>query len=76
MKLAEIKKGQSVRITQIPDEQARSQAIRLGIGEGSIVSCAEIIPAGPVVVRRNRQEIAVGRGLAAIISVEAEEVSR
>lgn len=72
MKLGEIKKGQSVRIIHIPDEQARSQAIRLGIGEGSIVTCAEIIPAGPVILRRNRQEIAVGRGLADIISVEDE----
>lgn len=74
MKMVEIKKGQSARITQIPDEQARSQAIRLGIGEGSIISCEEIIPAGPVIIRRNRQEIAIGRGLAQSITVAAEEV--
>lgn len=74
MKMAEMKKGQSVKIIKIPDEQARSQAIRLGIGEGSIISCEEIIPAGPVIVRKNRQEIAIGRGLAESITVLEEEV--
>jgi len=70
MNLAEIKKGQTVKILNIPDEQVRSQAIRLGIGQGSLVTCEEIIPAGPVILKKNRQEIAVGRGLAQQIAVE------
>ena len=70
MLLSQIKKGRGARILQIPDATVRSQAIRLGIGEGSLVICQEIIPAGPVVIKKNRQEIAVGRGLANMIKVE------
>jgi len=73
MNLAEVKKGQTVKILSIPDEQVRSQAIRLGIGQGSLVTCQEIIPAGPVILKKNRQEIAVGRGLAQVITVEPKE---
>lgn len=69
MTLAEVKKGQTVKILHIPDEQMRSQAIRLGIGHGSLVTCQEIIPAGPIILKKNRQEIAVGRGLAQSITV-------
>ena len=73
MTLAEVIKGQTVRILSIPDEQIRSQAIRLGIGQGSLVTCQEIIPAGPIIIKKNRQEIAVGRGLAQAITVEISE---
>lgn len=73
MTLAEVKKGQTVKILDIPDEQIRSQAIRLGIGQGSLVTCQEIIPAGPIIIKKNRQEIAVGRGLAQVITVEISE---
>ena len=73
MTLAEVKKGQTVKILNIPDEQIRSQAIRLGIGQGSLVTCQEIIPAGPIIIKKNRQEIAVGRGLAQAITVETSE---
>ncbi|MFZ5754772.1 MAG: FeoA family protein [Bacillota bacterium] len=71
MKLSQVKKGQVVKIARIPNEQVRSQAIRFGIGEGSVVICEEIIPAGPVILRKNRQEIAVGRGLAEEITIQA-----
>jgi Fe2+ transport system protein FeoA len=70
MKLSQVRKGNAAKITHIPDANVRSQAIRLGIGEGSLVICQDIIPAGPVVIKKNRQEIAVGRGLANSISVE------
>jgi len=73
MTLAEVKKGQTVKILDIPDDQIRSQAIRLGIGQGSLVTCQEIIPAGPIIIKKNRQEIAVGRGLAQVITVEISE---
>ena len=71
MRLSQAKKGQVVKIARIPNEQVRSQAIRFGIGEGSVVICEEIIPAGPVILRKNRQEIAVGRGLAEEITIQA-----
>ena len=70
MTLDKAKKGQVIKITGIPNELIRVQAIRFGISEGSVVTCREVVPAGPVVVARNKQEIAIGRGLARSIAVE------
>ncbi len=71
MTLDMVRRGERVRILKIDDPQVRFQAIRFGIGEGADVHCAERLPAGPIVLRRGRQEIAVGRGIARTISVEA-----
>lgn len=70
MTLDNVKKGQLVKITSIPDEVTRIKAIRFGISEGEIVTCLEVVPAGPVVVSKNKQEIAIGRSLASYIWVE------
>jgi len=70
MTLDKAKKGQVIKITGIPNELLRVQAIRFGIAEGSVVTCREVVPAGPVVVARSKQEIAIGRGLARSIAVE------
>lgn len=69
MTLDKVGPGMQVTIDAIPDQRIRAQAIRLGIGEGSVVTCAGIIPAGPVIVARGRQEIALGRHLAEQIRV-------
>jgi Fe2+ transport system protein FeoA len=71
MTLDMVRRGDQVRILKIDDPQVRMQAIRFGIGEGTDVRCAEKLPAGPIVLRRGRQEIAVGRSIARGISVEA-----
>ncbi len=42
----------------------------MGIDEGTILTCSEVVPAGPVVVSKNRQELAIGRSLARQINVE------
>jgi len=70
MNLDQAKRGQLIRITAIPNEFTRVQAIRFGIPEGAVVTCREVIPAGPVIVTKNKQEIAIGRGLARTIKVE------
>jgi len=70
MTLDKVKKGQLVRITGISNELIRTRVIRFGISEGAIVACREVVPAGPVVVAMNKQEIAIGRSLARVISVE------
>lgn len=70
MTLAETRPGQIVQIRQIPDPIVRAQAIRFGICEGADVECFESIPKGPVILRRRRQEIAIGRRLAEKILVE------
>lgn len=73
MTLDKVKKGQKVRIISIPDPNIRSQAIRFGIAEGETVICDEVVPAGPVVLRKNRQQIAMGRRLAGTIVVESND---
>lgn len=70
MNLDEARKGQVIKITSIPNELIRVQALRLGISEGTVITCREVVPAGPVVVARNKQEIAIGRNLARTIMVE------
>ncbi len=70
MRLDRCKRGQLIKVSLIDNPDVRAQAIRFGIAEGEVVSCEEILPAGPVVVRKNHQEIAIGRGLARQIEVE------
>ncbi|GBF34479.1 FeoA family protein [Desulfocucumis palustris] len=71
MTLDSVKRGQRVKILSIPDDMIRTQAIRFGIAEGAVVTCREIVPAGPVVISLHNQEIAIGRKLAKNIMVEA-----
>ena len=70
MNLDEARKGQVIKITSIPNELIRVQALRLGISEGVVITCREVVQAGQVVVSRNKQEIAIGRNLARTIIVE------
>jgi len=58
-----------MEILSFPEGQARITALRFGIAEGTHVACAARIPAGPIVLRSGRQEVAVGRGLARRIHV-------
>lgn len=72
MTLDRVKKGQRCKIANIPSALIRAQAIRFGIAEGTEIICCEVIPAGPVVISKNKQEIALGRGLARAIEVIAD----
>lgn len=68
--LDKARRGQKIRILSMPDNDiVRAQAIRLGISEGTVVTCREVVPAGPVIIARNRREIAIGRELARLIGV-------
>jgi len=69
MTLADVKQGQKVIIQHISDPLVRVQAIRFGIAEGAQVTCSTVVSYGPVTLKKNLQEIAVGRGLAAKIAV-------
>ena len=71
MTLADVKKGQKFVIASIPDNQIRAQAIRFGLNEGAEAECAETIASGPVIIKRGRQEIAIGRRLAMAITVKS-----
>lgn len=72
MTLLQAKRGRPVRIIEIPDERARAQCVRFGIGEGTLVDSAETLTAGPVLVRHRNQEICLGRSLACRIIVEED----
>jgi len=63
------RRGDEMEVTLVDDDQARVTAIRFGIAEGSKVTCVTRIPAGPIVLKSGRQEIAVGRNLAKRICV-------
>ena len=78
MTLAQAVKGEKLIIRSIEDSEMRMKAIRFGVMEGAEVICAEKLPRGPVIIRRGRQELAVGRGLAQSITVErvAQEARR
>ena len=69
MNLTQASRGQRFAIVSIPDDSVRAQAIRFGIAVGAEVECAEKLPAGPVVVHKGKQEIAIGRKLAERIEV-------
>lgn len=67
--LDQAKRGDKMIVTGVADDRARIHAIRFGMGEGACVQCVTRIPAGPIVLRSGRQEIAVGRELAKRITV-------
>jgi Fe2+ transport system protein FeoA len=64
-----VRKGELIEIVSVDDAHARVQALRFGMAEGACVECITRIPAGPLVIKSGRQEIAVGRALAKRISV-------
>lgn len=69
MTLNNITCGQKFKIENIQDKSVREQAIRLGLFEGSHVTCSHKLPYGPVILKTGMQEIAIGRNLAKKIIV-------
>jgi ferrous iron transport protein A len=67
--LSTVRKGDLLEIMSVDDDHARIQAMRFGMSQGACVDCITRIPAGPIVLRSGRQEIAVGRSLAGRIQV-------
>ncbi|MFN3428900.1 MAG: ferrous iron transport protein A [Candidatus Sericytochromatia bacterium] len=70
MTLDQVNRGQRVIIRGIDSPEVKTQIIRFGLGEGESAVCQEVLPQGPIVLRKNRQEIAIGRNLARSIHVE------
>ena len=64
-----VRPGERLVVVDVDDDEARMQALRLGVCEGADVSCVAKLPCGPVVLRSGLQEIAIGRGLARRIHV-------
>lgn len=64
--------GAQVLIKDIPDPQAATVALRMGISAGEVLKLAAKIPGGPVVVSRGDMEIALGRDICRGIHVELQ----
>lgn len=74
--LADARKGQCFVVTSVDDPAARVTCLRFGMAEGASVECVTRIPAGPIVLRSGRQEIAVGRELAKRIQVQQKPAEK
>lgn len=72
--LDKARSGDELEIVRVDDEHARVQCLRFGMAEGACVTCVTRIPAGPLVLKSGRQEIAVGRKLAQRIRVRARRL--
>ncbi len=72
MTLEQARIGEKLIVREITDPEMKMKAIRFGVIEGAEVICAEKLPYGPVVIRKGRQELAVGRRLAQRIIVEPQ----
>jgi Fe2+ transport system protein FeoA len=70
MTLDKVARGQRIVIREIASQEVKTQIIRFGLGVGESAICQEKLPSGPIVLRKNRQEIAIGRSLARAITVE------
>jgi ferrous iron transport protein A len=69
------KRGDYLKIFSLPEGTIRSQFIRVGIDVGVKVKCLERLLGGTIVLRKNRQEIAIGHALARrilVVGVESE----
>ena len=68
--LVDVRRRSVGTIVSLPkDDLLRSQCIRLGIIIGASFTCIERLPGGTIVLETHRQEIALGRALAATIGV-------
>jgi len=65
--LNEVKIGQKVEILEFLNSAIKCYSSRFGIDKGQIVTC--IAKPGPVVIRKNHQEIAIGKNLSKEIFV-------
>ncbi|QGN07726.1 ferrous iron transport protein A [Halorhabdus sp. CBA1104] len=67
--LGDVDSGEFVRLADVPDGDTRARLLRLGFLDGT-VECRHHIRKGPVIVRRNGTELALGADLADSIEIE------
>ncbi|MCU4718812.1 FeoA family protein [Halapricum hydrolyticum] len=73
--LADTAPGESVSLERVPDEDVRARLLRLGFLDGA-VECRHRVRKGPIVLRRNGTEMALGADLAAEIEISHAEADR
>ncbi len=65
--------GEQITVLKVPSGEVHANLVRLGIEEGSELTCVLRMPAGPVVVRRGNFEVAVGKRTASQIEVAPKQ---
>lgn len=70
MTLADAGDGQWLIVCGTSDDDVMWQALRFGIGVGSLIQVQQNIPHGPVIVSKKHVEIAIGRQLAKSVNVK------
>ncbi len=73
MTLNQLIPGQKALLQDLPEGLVRSQAIRLGLIPGTEIVCVHKLPRGPVIIKKNMQQIAIGEALAARINIKCLE---
>jgi Fe2+ transport system protein FeoA len=63
-------KGDRFSIVDVLDDEVRCQLVRFGVEPGQSLYCDYVLPGGPIIVKRGRQQIAIGRNLAERVRVE------
>ena len=73
MKLIEVPLGAHVRLSDVQNSSLRAKLIQYGLHLGDCIHLLRAAPlGGPLLVEVNGREIALGRGVAEQILVEAE----
>jgi ferrous iron transport protein A len=70
--LADTDPGESVFLEHVPDEDVRARLLRLGFLDGA-VECRHRLRKGPIVLRRNGTELALGADLVGEIEVTTRD---
>lgn len=65
--LCDVKVGQKVEILEFLNTAIKCYSSRFGLEKGQVITC--IAKPGPIVIKRNQQEIAIGRNLSKEIYV-------
>lgn len=76
MKLSDARDGQKLEIIAVESQSASIHALRFGIDAGSRIVVQKNISGGPVIIRKNQLEIAIGREIAREITVLDEDDRR
>jgi Fe2+ transport system protein FeoA len=66
--LSTVDPGTTFEIKSVPDGTTRARLLRLGFLDGP-VECYRRVPNGPVIVRRNGTDLAIGNPIAEDIDV-------
>lgn len=69
MTLADLRSDERFELVAVPNGETRAQLLRLGFFDGE-VTCRHQIHSGPVIIRRNGTELALGSTLAEEIEVD------